>query len=152
MQVTIQLEIKETIVTIPGLRQRQKKDRHTQEVEAESVAFTVCSSFGIETDQKSFGYVASWSKDKTLPELRTSMETIVKTADHLITRINKAYAEVCKERGIVQTEPWEQTLKTAKETAAEMAAERMETERTKPRSAGKSSRAKANRKRSAAAR
>ena len=146
------LEIKETIVTIPGLRQRQKKDRHTQEVEAESVAFTVCSSFGIETDQKSFGYVASWSKDKTLPELRASMETIVKTADHLITKINKVYAEVCKERGIAQTEPWEQTLETAKETAAEMAAERRETERTKPRNAGKSNRAKTSRKRSAAAR
>ncbi|MBQ9349361.1 MAG: hypothetical protein IJT94_18825 [Oscillibacter sp.] len=146
------LEFKETIVTIPGLRQRQKKDRHTREVEAESVAFTVCSSFGLETDQKSFGYVASWSKDKTLPELRSSMETIVKTADRLIRDINKAYAEVCKERGIDQTEPWEQTLENAKEIAATTAEVRKETKRVKPGRTGRNSGGNTSRKRPAAAR
>ena len=146
------MEIKETIVTIPGLQQKQKKDRHTREVEAESVTYTVCSSFNISTNQKSFGYVASWSKDKTLPELRASMETIVKTADRLITKINKAYAEVCKERGIAQTEPWEQTLETAKETAEKVAAERQETRRTRKGNAGRSGVKKAAKKRSAAAR
>ncbi|MBP5719097.1 MAG: hypothetical protein J6X53_09015, partial [Abditibacteriota bacterium] len=146
------LEIKETIVTIPGLQQSVKKDRNTREVEAESVAYTVCSSFNISTNQKSFGYVASWSKDKTLPELKASMETIVKTADHLITKINKAYAEVCKERGIAQTEPWEEALETAKETAAEMAAERKKTQREKTGKTGRNSGRKTGKKRSEAAR
>ena len=129
-----------------------KKDRNTREVEAESVAYTVCSSFNISTNQKSFGYVASWSKDKTLPELKASLETIVKTAGRLITDINKAYTEVCKERGIARTEPWEETLDTAKETAAELAAERKKTQREKAGKTGRNSGRKTGRKRSAAVR
>ena len=37
------------------------KDRNTKEVEAESIAFTVCQHFGIDTTEYSFGYIAGWS-------------------------------------------------------------------------------------------
>lgn len=76
------------------------KDRRTEEVEAESVSFAVCAYYGIPTGENSFGYIASWSKDKNLPELRASLETINKTASGLIDDIDRNYAEIAKERGI----------------------------------------------------
>ena len=69
------------------------KDKHTREVEAESVSYAVCQYYGIETGENSFGYIAGWSKDKTLPELRESLDTINRTADGLITDIDKHFAE-----------------------------------------------------------
>ena len=80
------------------------KDRNTEEVEAESLSYSVCAYYGIETGSNSFGYIASWSKDKTLPELRASLETITKTANTLITTIDKHFSEICKERGITLSE------------------------------------------------
>ena len=76
------------------------KDRHTEEVEAESISYAVCQYFGIETAENSFGYIATWSQGKELKELRASLETINKTASGLITDINRHFAEICKERGI----------------------------------------------------
>ena len=76
------------------------KDKNTKEVEAESVSYAVCQYYGIETGENSFGYIATWSKDRSLPELRDSLETITKTANTLISGIDKNFAEVCKERGI----------------------------------------------------
>ena len=76
------------------------KSRNTEEVEAESVSFAVCAYYGIATGENSFGYIATWSKDKELPELRASLETINKTASGLITDIDRNYAAVLKERGI----------------------------------------------------
>ena len=73
------------------------KDRHTEEVEAESVSYTVCQYYSIQTGDNSFGYIASWSKDKELPELRASLETINKTASGLITDIDRNFREVLKE-------------------------------------------------------
>ena len=78
----------------------KKKDRHTEEVEAESISYAVCQYFGIETSGNSFGYIASWSKDKELKELRASLETINKTSCELIDDIERNYKEICKERGI----------------------------------------------------
>ena len=78
----------------------KEKDRNTQEVEAESVSYSVCQYYGIETGENSFGYIASWSENRSLPELRASLETITKAANTLITGIDKHFAEVCKERGI----------------------------------------------------
>ena len=63
------------------------KDTATKEVEAESIAYTVNQYFGIETGENSFGYVAAWSKDKELPELMASLDTIRKTADGMITKM-----------------------------------------------------------------
>ena len=78
----------------------EKPDRRTAEVEAESVSFAVCAYYGIATGENSFGYIAAWSRDHTLPELRESLETINKTANGLITDIDRSYAEICRERGI----------------------------------------------------
>jgi len=57
--------------------------RRTREVEAESVAFVVCERLGLDTSSKSFGYIAGWSKDKELPELKKSLELITKEAQKL---------------------------------------------------------------------
>ncbi|WP_390387463.1 VapE domain-containing protein [Blautia wexlerae] len=76
------------------------KNRHTEEVEAESISYAVCKYFGIETGENSFGYIASWSQGKELKELRASLETINKTSDTLISDIERHYKEICKERGI----------------------------------------------------
>ena len=76
------------------------KDRNTEEVEAESVSYAVCQYYGIETGQNSFGYIASWSEGRDLKELRDSLETINRTARELISGIDKALEEICKERGI----------------------------------------------------
>jgi len=73
------------------------KDRRTEEVEAESVSYAVCQYYGIQTGENSFGYIASWSKDKELPELRASLETINKTASRLISDIDQNFREVQKE-------------------------------------------------------
>lgn len=73
------------------------KDRNTEGVEAESVSFSVCQYYGIQTGENSFGYIASWSQGKELPELRASLETINKTASDLITDIDRNFREVLKE-------------------------------------------------------
>ena len=65
-----------------------KKDRHTKEVEAESVAYTVCQRYGIETSDYSFGYIAGWSSGKETKELKSSLETIRKTAAEMIDSID----------------------------------------------------------------
>lgn len=76
----------------------QQKDRNTEEVEAESISFAVCAYYGIATGENSFGYIATWSKDKELKELRASLETINSTSSELITDIDRHYAEIMKER------------------------------------------------------
>ena len=78
----------------------EAKDRSTEEVEAESVSFAVCAYYGIQTGENSFGYIANWSQDKELPELRASLETINKTASALIDDIDRHYAEICKEQDV----------------------------------------------------
>lgn len=77
-----------------------KISRNTEEVQAESIAFTVSAYYGIKTDENSLAYIALWSKDKELPELKSSLETINKTANKMITDIDRHFAEVKKERGL----------------------------------------------------
>ena len=84
----------------PTAEKRAIKNRHTEEVEAESISYAVCKYFGIETGENSFGYIASWSQGKELKELRASLETINKTSGTLISDIERHYKEICKERGI----------------------------------------------------
>ena len=86
--------------TLAQFLQEEKKDRRTEEVEAESISYAVCQYFGIETGENSFGYIASWSQGKELKELRNSLEIINKTACELISDIERHYKEICKERGI----------------------------------------------------
>ena len=88
------------MLTLSQFLQEQKKDRRTEEVEAESISYAVCQYFGIQTGENSFGYIASWSKGKELKELRASLETINKTSCDLINDIERHYKEICKERGI----------------------------------------------------
>lgn len=76
------------------------KSRNTEEVEAESISFAVCSYYGIQTAENSLGYIASWSKGKELAELRASLETINKTSSELISGIDAHFAEIMKERGL----------------------------------------------------
>ena len=84
---------------------KAKLSRSTEEVQAESVSYAVCAYYGITTGENSFGYIASWSKDKTLPELRESLEVINRTAGRLIDDIDRHYAEIM------------QTLQTEQHTA-----------------------------------
>ena len=85
------------------------KDRHTEEVQAESISYAVCQYYGIQTADNSFGYIASWSQGKELKELRASLEVINKTAGELISDIDRHYKEICKERGIDLTAQPEKT-------------------------------------------
>ena len=86
------------------------KDRHTEEVQAESISYAVCQYYGIQTGENSFGYIASWSQGKELKELRASLEVINKTAGELISDIDRHYKEICKERGIDLTAQPEQAV------------------------------------------
>ena len=99
----------------------QRKDRNTEEVEAESISFAVCAYYGIATGENSFVYIAAWSKDKELKELRASLETINKTSSELITDIDRNYAEIMKEREAeIAIETDENTSKTAEDSIDEI--------------------------------
>ena len=98
------------------------KDRHTEEVQAESISYAVCQYYGIQTADNSFGYIASWSQGKELKELRASLEVINKTAGELISDIDRHYKEICKERGIDLTAQPEQAV-PQQEVAPELAPE-----------------------------
>ena len=103
--------------------QPKPKDRRTEEVEAESISYAVCQYFGIQTGENSFGYIATWSKDKELKELRASLETINKTSCELINNIERHYKEICKERGIDLTakqEPEQVSQQSAEATATQL--------------------------------
>ena len=111
------------MLTLSQFLQEQKKDRRTEEVEAESISYAVCQYFGIQTGENSFGYIATWSKDKELKELRASLETINKTSCELINNIECHYKEICKERGIDLTakqEPEQGNQQTAEATATQL--------------------------------
>lgn len=73
-----------------------QKDSKTMEVEAESVAYAVCAYYGIETGSNSFGYIASWSKSKELPELKNSLEMITRASSELIRDIDQSREELVK--------------------------------------------------------
>ena len=83
------------------------KDRNTKEVEAESVAYTVCQHFGIDTSDYSFGYIAGWSSDRDIKELKSSLDTIRKTASELITGIEDRLTELQKDRAVEQEQKQE---------------------------------------------
>ena len=84
--------------------EQMKKDRNTKEVEAESIAYTVCQHFGIDTSDYSFGHIAGWSSGRDTKELRASMDTIRKTASELITGIEGQLHLLELEKEVVQKE------------------------------------------------
>ena len=78
--------------------EQPRVDRRTREVEAESVAYTVCQHYGLDTSDYSFGYVAGWSSGRELDELKSSLETIRSTAAEIINSIDEHLQEIQKER------------------------------------------------------
>ena len=89
----------------PKEEQKPRVDRRTREVEAESVAYTVCQHYGLDTSEYSFGYVAGWSSGKELAELRGSLETIRSTATEMINAIDGYFAELQKAQDKEQSQP-----------------------------------------------
>ena len=109
----------------PSKEPPKPKPHQIEEIEAESTSYMVCQYFGIETGENSFGYVASYCKDRELSELRACLNTINKTAGSMIAGIEKHFAEVCKEQGIdlsEQKKEPEQTPPAVEEPAAEESA------------------------------
>ena len=82
----------------PAEERANRPDRRTREVEAESVAYTVCQHYGLDTSDYSFGYVAGWSSGREMSELKSSLETIRATAAEIIDSIDAHIAEIQKER------------------------------------------------------
>lgn len=89
-----------------GVEKDSKSGIETKEVQAESVAFTVCQYYGIDTSDYSFGYISGWSSGKDLRELKESMEVIRKTAQTIITGINEKLDGLClsRQRGMETSE------------------------------------------------
>lgn len=75
-----------------GEKPKDGPDRHTKEVQAEAVAYTVCQRYGLETSEYSFGYIAGWSSGKETPELKASLGVIRETAHDLIVAIDAKLA------------------------------------------------------------
>lgn len=99
--------------TKPPAEAEKRKDRNTREVEAESVAYVVCQHFGIDTSDYSFGYVATWSASRELPELKASLQTIRDAASSLIDEIQENLASLQKEQTFAQDTLEETAVKPA---------------------------------------
>lgn len=97
----------------PAEQQADRVDRRTREVQAESIAYTVCQHYGLDTSDYSFAYVAGWSSGRELAELKASLETIRSTASELIAEIDRNFAELTK------TVEQEKGALPEKETAAD---------------------------------
>ena len=95
----------------PKDEQQPRVDRRTREVEAESVAYTVCQHYGLDTSDYSFGYVAGWSSGRELSELKSSLETIRSAAAEIINSIDTNLAELQKTQDKEQTAGQEQPTK-----------------------------------------
>ena len=94
----------------PKDEQQPRVDRRTREVEAESVAYTVCQHYGLDTSDYSFGYVAGWSSGRELAELKGSLETIRSTAAEIINSIDEHIAQIQKEQDKKQAAPAQEQL------------------------------------------
>ena len=103
----------------PKDEQQPHVDRRTREVEAESVAYTVCQHYGLDTSDYSFGYVAGWSSGRELSELKSSLETIRSEAAEIINSIDENLAELQKAQDKEQTAGQEQPTREGQEAAPE---------------------------------
>lgn len=101
----------------PKDEQQPHIDRRTREVEAESVAYTVCQHYGLDTSDYSFGYVAGWSSGRELSELKSSLETIRSAAAEIINSIDENLAELQKAQDKEQTAGQEQPTREGQEAA-----------------------------------
>ena len=103
----------------PKDEQQPHIDRRTREVEAESVAYTVCQHYGLDTSDYSFGYVAGWSSGRELSELKSSLETIRSAAAEIINSIDENLAELQKAQDKEQTAGQEQPTREEQAAAPE---------------------------------
>lgn len=94
-----------------------EKDRLTKEVEAESVAYCVCSAFGVDTSEYSFPYIAGWSSGRDMKELKTSMDTIRKTAGEMIDELSEKLQELFTEKKLLLESEQKEKLIPAVEAA-----------------------------------
>ena len=97
----------------PAEQQADRVDRRTREVQAESIAYTVCQHYELDTSDYSFAYAAGWSSGRELAELKASLETIRSTASELIAEIDRNFAE------LTQTVEQEKEAVPEKETATD---------------------------------
>lgn len=97
-------EVNKTDILAPA------KDRNTQEVEAESIAYTVCQHFGIETSDYSFGYIGGWSSGRDMKELKSSLDTIRRTASEIITGIEGELQAMQLDRDMMRMQEKESIL------------------------------------------
>lgn len=88
----------------PAKEQADRPDRRTREVQAESIAYTVCQHYMLDTSDYSFAYVAEWSSGRELSELKASLETIRNTASELIKEIDKNFAELTQNKEQTQAQ------------------------------------------------
>lgn len=72
----------------------EQKSHKTEEIEAESVAYAACAYYGIETDANSFGYIANYTQGKSIEDLKNSLDLIGRTADGIISDIDRHYTEL----------------------------------------------------------
>ena len=82
----------------PKEEREKLPDQRTREVQAESVAYTVCQHYGLDTSDYSFGYVAGWSTGREMEELKSSLETIRSTAAEIINGIDAQITELQKDQ------------------------------------------------------
>ena len=101
----------------PQEEQPDRPDRRTREVQAESIAYTVCQHYGLDTSDYSFGYVAGWSSGRELSELKSSLETIRSAAAEIINSIDANFAELQKAQDKEQTAGQEQPTREGQEAA-----------------------------------
>ena len=98
-------------------KQGIEKDRLTKEVEAESVAYCVCSAFGVDTSEYSFPYIAGWSSNRDMKELKASMDIIRKTAGEMIDELSDNLQELLAEKKQLLESEQKQKLIPAMEAA-----------------------------------
>lgn len=98
-------------------KQGIEKDRLTKEVEAESVAYCVCSAFGVDTSEYSFPYIAGWSSNRDMKELKASMDIIRKTAGEMIDELSDNLQELFAEKKQLLESEQKQKLIPAMEAA-----------------------------------
>ena len=70
------------------------EDRALAELEAESVAYVVCSGLEFSSDDYSFGYVAGWAGggDSAIGAIKASGSRIQQTAENILSRLEIASA------------------------------------------------------------
>ena len=103
-------------LTAPKDEQKPRIDSRTREVEAESVAYTVCQHYGLDTSDYSFGYVAGWSSGRELAELKSSLETIRSAAAEIINSVDREIAELQKAQDKEQAAPTQENSEPEKDT------------------------------------